>query len=95
MEFRLAFYPSKVALDSVSQLSATKLAEIWYSFNLTQGHKSPKMFAKYVNRWPRNLVSDTAFEAKKRQPKLQIRTYCLLKPIIYCDYFSVFLRRSH
>ena len=64
MEFRLAFYPSKVALDSVSQLSATKLAEIWYSFNLTQGHKSPKMFAKYVNRWPRNLVSDTTFEAK-------------------------------
>ena len=61
------FFPLKVALDTLFLSSLwTKLAEIWYT--------SPKFFAKSVHRRQRNLVSDTTFEAKKRQPILKIRT---------------------
>ena len=41
------FPPSNVAFLSSPW---TKLAEIWYTFNLTLGHKSPKNFKKSVHR---------------------------------------------
>ena len=47
---------------------------VTYTFNLTLGHKSPKIVAKSFHRGPRNLVSDATFKAKKRQPKLEMRT---------------------
>ena len=42
----------------------TKSAEIWYTFNLTLGHKSPKKFAESVHRWPRkhNFFTKPSFK---------------------------------
>ena len=66
------FFPSKVVLDTLFlSFLWTKLEDIWYTYKLTFGHKSPKNF---VHRQPWNLVSDGTFEAKKCQPKLKIRT---------------------
>ena len=52
----------------------TNLSEIWYTFNLTQVTKCIEIFAKLNHQELRYGVSDGTFEAKKDQPKLDIRT---------------------
>ena len=52
----------------------TNLSEIWYTSNLTKVTKGIKKFAKLIHQELRYGVSDETFEAKKDQPKLDIRT---------------------
>ena len=52
----------------------TNLTTIWYTFYLTLDQKLTKKFAKSVNRQLRKGASDTTFQGKTRQPKLQGQT---------------------
>ena len=50
------------------------MSENWYTFNLTQVTKHIKNFDKLIHQELRYGVSDGTSEAKKDQPKLDIRT---------------------
>ena len=62
------------------------MSEIWYTFNLTQVTKRVKIFAKLIHQGLRYGVSDGTFEAKKDQPKLDIRTLIMVMYIASLDF---------
>ena len=83
-----SFLPSKVPSDTPFLSPwCTNLTEIWYTFNLTQVTKRVKIFAKLIHQGLRYGVSDGTFEAKKDQPKLDIRTMHMMVSSFKCHTF--------